>query len=93
MNFFFTAKAIDADNVVVANHTNDLSSLPFDIPDDDQIAGRFRLPGGMAGERIEHILAERAKPTALEHSDATILLRLSEDGEIAYWVIPKTEKC
>ena len=94
MTYFYTAKAVDKDKIVFANHTDDLAQQPFGDPEGEQPpAGRFRVPEGTPKERIEALLAERIKEHALSKPDNTILVRLSGGGEVVYWDVPKTFKC
>jgi hypothetical protein len=94
MTYFYTAKAVDRDNVVFANHTGDLGDLPFQDPEGETPpAGRFQLPAGTPKAQIESFLAGRIKEHALARPEHTILLRLSQNGEVVYWDVPKTFKC
>jgi hypothetical protein len=94
MTHFYTAKAVDDENVVLANHTNDLAELPFRDPEGEQPpAGRFQVPADTPKDQIESFLAREIKKHALGKRDHTILLRLSENGEAVYWDVPKTFKC
>jgi hypothetical protein len=94
MTYFYTAKAVDGENVVFANHTRDLDDQSFRDPEGEQPpAGRFQLPPGLPREQIEPRLAEAIKPHALAKPDSTILVRLSEGGQVVFWDVPKTFKC
>ena len=94
MTHFYTAKAVDGENVVFANHTLDLDDLPFPDPEGEQPpAGRFQTPADVPKNKMEAFLAREIKAHALQHQDETILLRLADNGEVVFWNMPKTFKC
>ena len=94
MTHFYTAKAIDDETIVFANHTRDLDELPFRDPEGEQPpAGRFQMPADVPKEQLEKRLAAEIKPHVLSHPDDTVLVRLSDGGQVVYWDVPKSFKC
>jgi hypothetical protein len=94
MTHFYTAKAVDADNIVFANHTGDLNEMPFRDPEGEKPpAGRFQVPVDTPKEQVESYLAREIKDHVLQQRDRTVLLRLSDNGEVVYWDVPKTFQC
>jgi hypothetical protein len=89
LNHYFTAEAATAIDVIFAYRGDDTkNSLPQPAPPDAEAQGSLSLPGAMPKKAVEQFLAQSFVNLAVANPGHRILIRLSDQNVVTYWMVP-----